>query len=100
MTADEPRVRVTTNLAFGLCLILLGTALMLDRLQLLDARELLARYWPVALMLFGAALVMQSFQRPGATSAAEEQPMHLGSIIVWTIIAVVVWNGFSAHNRG
>lgn len=30
MTADEPRVRVTTNLAFGICLILLGTALILD----------------------------------------------------------------------
>ena len=37
MTADEPRLRVTTNLAFGICLILLGTALMLDRLQLVDA---------------------------------------------------------------
>ena len=98
MTVDEPRVRVTTNLAFGLCLILLGTALMLDRLQLLDAREILSRYWPVALMLFGVALVLQSFQRPSATAAADEQP-RLGSIIVWTIVAVVIWNGFSAHNE-
>jgi len=99
MTVDEPRVRVTTNLAFGICLILLGTTLVLDRMQLLDAREILGRYWPVALMLFGAALVMQSFQRPDATSAADEQPMGVGSIIVWTIIAVVMWNGFSAHNQ-
>jgi hypothetical protein len=98
MTADHPRVRVTTNLAFGLCLILVGTALMLDRLQLLDAREILSRYWPVALMLFGATLVAQSFQQPDPASTVAEQPMHLGSIIVWTIVAVVAWNAYSAHN--
>ena len=69
MTADEPRLRVTTNLAFGICLILLGTALMLDRLQLVDASQIL-RFWPVGLVLFGAALVIQSFQRVDATSAA------------------------------
>ena len=50
MTADEPRLRVTTNLAFGICLILLGTALMLDRLQLVDASQIL-RFWPVGLVL-------------------------------------------------
>jgi hypothetical protein len=99
MTADQPRVTVTSNLAFGICLILLGTVLVLDRLQMLDAREILSRYWPVALMLFGAALVMQSFQRPGATPAAAEQPIGLGGIIIWTIVAVVVWNGFTAHNE-
>ena len=69
MTADEPRFRVTMNLAFGICLILVGTALMLDRLQLVDAAQIL-RFWPVALMLFGVVLVIQSFQRVDATSAA------------------------------
>lgn len=94
MTADEPRLRVTTNAAFGVCLILLGTTLMLDRLQILDAQQVLSRFWPIALVLFGAALVIQSFQRPGESPAGREQ-MRLGPIIVWTIVAVFLWNGFS-----
>ncbi len=39
MTVDQPRLRVNTNTAFGICLVLLGTTLMLDRLQLLDAQQ-------------------------------------------------------------
>ena len=96
MTADEPRLRVTTNLAFGICLILLGTALMLDRLQLVDASQIL-RFWPVALVLFGAALVIQSFQRVDATSAARPQPSYGGHIFVWIIVALVMSQVF---NRG
>src|SRR5829696_5146724 len=95
MTADEPRLRVNTNTAFGICLVLLGTTLMLDRLQLLDAQQVLSRFWPIAIMLVGASLVMQSLQRPGASSAAE-QPLRLGHVIAWTFVAVVMWNGFYA----
>ena len=40
MTADAPRLRVTTNLALGICLILFGTVLILDRMQLVDASQL------------------------------------------------------------
>lgn len=89
MTADEPRVRVTTNLAFGICLILLGTALILDRLQLVPASQLL-RFWPVGLVLVGAALVIQSFQRVDATSAARLQPSYGGHIFAWVIVALVM----------
>jgi hypothetical protein len=94
MTVDEPRMRVTTNLAFGICLILLGTALMLDRLQLLDAAQIL-RYWPVALVLVGAALVIQSFQRVDANSAVRPEPSYGGHIFVWVIVAVVMSQAFS-----
>jgi hypothetical protein len=96
MAADEPRVRVTTNLAFGICLILLGTTLVLDRLQLVEARQVL-RFWPVALVLVGAALVAQSFQRPDTTTGAKREDMALGTVIFWVLISVFVWNGFASN---
>jgi len=95
MTADEPRVRVTTNLAFGICLILLGTTLILDRLQLVPAAQLL-RFWPIALVLVGGALVIQSFQRPSTTTPAPNEDLRLGQIIAFVFFIIFVWNGFSA----
>ena len=86
MTADEPRLRVTTNLAFGICLILLGTALILDRLQLVPASQIL-RFWPVALVLFGAALVIQSFQRVDPAQARSRQGFDGGHIFALIIFA-------------
>lgn len=93
MTADEPRVRVNTNLAFGICLILLGAVLILDRLQLANAGELLMRYWPVALMLFGAALVIQSFQRVEPVEA--RQNFNAGNIFALVIFSILISQAFS-----
>ena len=79
--------RVTTNLAFGICLILLGTVLILDRLQLVDASQIL-RYWPVALVLFGVALVIQSFQRADAAHGRDRDRISTSAhVIVWVIFA-------------
>lgn len=93
MTAAEPRVRVTTNLALGICLILLGTVLILDRLGLMPASQLL-RFWPIGLVLFGIAMVVQSFQRVDPTSAPREHD-GLGHALIWVIFSIVVWTGFS-----
>jgi predicted membrane protein len=103
MTADQPRVRVTTNLAFGICLILLGTVLILDRLQLVQARELL-RFWPVALVLIGLALVVQSFQRPDPATGAKREELGFGQVMFWVLIWTFAWtamssNGFSGLSR-
>ena len=95
MTVDEPRVRVTTNLALGICLILLGTVLILDRLGIVPASQLL-RYWPIGLVLFGVAMVIQSFQRGDAAQPARpHDSVNLGHVIIWVIIATFAWNGFS-----
>ena len=94
MTAAEPRVRVTTNLALGICLILLGTVLILDRLGLMPASQLL-RFWPIGLVLFGIAMVIQSFQRVDGISAAPREHDGLGHALIWVIVSVVLWNGFS-----
>ena len=96
MTVDQPRLRVTTNLAFGICLILLGTVLILDRLQLVQAREVL-RFWPIALVLIGVALVAQSFQRPDDTTGARREELSLGTLMFWVLFSVFVWNGFSLN---
>ena len=82
MTAAEPRVRVTTNLALGICLILLGTVLILDRVGLLPAIQLL-RFWPIGLVLFGLAMVIQSFQRVDTTTSAPREHDGLGHALVW-----------------
>lgn len=91
MTADEPRVRVTTNLAFGICLILLGSVLILDRLQLVPASQLL-RFWPIGLMLFGATLVIQSFQRVDPAAAPQRDGARLGPLLTFVIFSVVAVN--------
>lgn len=89
MTADEPRVRVTTNLAFGICLILLGSVLILDRLQLVEAIQFL-RFWPIALVLFGAALVIQSFQRSEPAEAHSREGINGGHIFALVIFSIVM----------
>ena len=95
MTVDAPRLRVTTNLAFGICLILFGTVLILDRMQLVDASQML-RFWPIGLVLIGAALVIQSFQRVDTAQPAQpHESVNLGHVIIWVIIATFAWNGFS-----
>jgi predicted membrane protein len=91
MTADEPRVRVTTNLAFGICLILLGSVLILDRLQLVAASQLL-QFWPLGLVLFGIALVIQSFQRVDTTAAPQREGARLGPVIGFVILAAFIFN--------
>jgi hypothetical protein len=92
MTADQPRITVTTNLAFGICLIVIGAALILDRLRLIDAGQIL-QYWPAGLVLFGAALVIQSFQRDTTPSA--RQNVRPGHIFTFVILAVLLSQGLT-----
>ena len=68
MPVDGMRLRVTPNLAYGICLVLLGWTLILDRLQIVEAGQIL-RYWPVGLVLLGVTLVIQSLQRADEISA-------------------------------
>jgi len=57
-TRSEPppkglRSRIDGAVPFGLALIVLGVLLALDNLELVDASELLAGWWPVAVLLVG-----------------------------------------------
>src|SRR6186997_540903 len=73
MTVDETRPRVTPNLAYGICLVLLGGTLILDRMQLVDARQIL-QFWPLALVLVGA----------------EGQSFNLGPAIALAVVGLVM----------
>jgi hypothetical protein len=92
MTLDEPRFRVTPNLAYGICLVALGGTLILDRMQLVEASQIL-RFWPLALVLLGATLVIQSFQP--ADSARHDQSFNAGHVFVWVVVAVLASQVFA-----
>ena len=47
------------QIAVGLCIVLLGTFLVLDRLGVLSAQYTL-RYWPVGLILIGLSVILQA----------------------------------------
>lgn len=59
--ASETHPIFTPNLIVGLSVTAVGVVLALDQLQMADARQLF-RYWPVAVILFGASMVVQSLQ--------------------------------------
>lgn len=53
----DSRLNLTPQFVMGVCLILLGALLTLDRLQLVDA-EVSLRYWPVVLIALGSWIVI------------------------------------------
>jgi hypothetical protein len=57
MSLDAPQ------LAMGICILTIGAALMLDRLGIVPAAQIL-RLWPVGIILIGAAMVAQSLWPP------------------------------------
>jgi hypothetical protein len=57
MTAFKP-THTTPQLVLGLLIILLGVLFTLDRLDFMDARDLL-RFWPILLVIYGASRLLQ-----------------------------------------
>jgi hypothetical protein len=89
MSADETRLRVTPNLAYGICLVVIGTALILDRLELVEAARIL-RYWPVGLVLIGLTLVIQSLQRANPNGPARSEDSFNAGHLVFLVIAGLI----------
>ena len=93
MPVDGMRLRVTPNLAYGICLVFLGWTLILDRLRIVEAGQIL-RYWPVGLILVGVALVIQSFQRADDAPARPQQNLDAGHLVFWVAVALVASQAF------
>ena len=54
----DTRYNVTPQFVVGICLVLFGTLLTLDRMELIDASTSL-QLWPVILIAFGAWKVIE-----------------------------------------
>ena len=54
----DSRLNLTPQFIIGVCFILFGVLLTLDRLQIADAGTTL-RYWPIALIAFGGWIVAE-----------------------------------------
>lgn len=81
----DDRMTFTPNLVVGLGIMLLGILLILDRLGLVEAREVL-RFWPVLLVIFGASVVMQALR-----ANADHPPRDSeGSIVSVPLVALLV----------
>jgi hypothetical protein len=59
----------THHVAIGLCILLLGVLLILDRLGIVGA-EYTLRYWPIGLVIIGASVILQAFRGEPTTNAS------------------------------
>lgn len=59
----------THHVAIGLCILLLGVLLILDRLGIVGAQYTL-RYWPVGLVIIGGSVILQAFRGEPTTNAS------------------------------
>jgi predicted membrane protein len=83
MSSD--RVTFAPNAVVGLGLALMGVALLLDRAGILDAGQMLT-YWPVLLILFGAAVMWQAIQGSDAAANGKRPRPIIGPGLVLILV--------------
>jgi hypothetical protein len=91
--ASDSRPVVTPNLIVGLLVTCVGVALALDQLQLVDAR-LLFRFWPVAVILFGASMVLNSLQGGDYIEPGRRPRPGAGRVFLLLLIMIAVTQSF------
>ena len=72
------------QIAVGLCILLLGVFLVLDRLDIVPASQTL-RYWPIGLIILGLSVIIQ---------AARGQTGQMRSTVPWGAIFLLLIAGF------
>jgi predicted membrane protein len=92
--STDTRLNLTPQFVMGVCLILFGALLTLDRLNLVDAAQSL-RYWPIVLIALGAWIVIER----GATgrSFPGYVMLAIGSLLLLNaagLVRVRVWDLF------
>ena len=86
----------TPNVVTGFALAFLGVALLLDRLLVVDAWEVL-KYWPVLLILFGLSIALQAVQGPLPADMKPEANVISAPLVLVVIIFALL--GTSASRR-
>ena len=79
------------NVVVGFCIMMLGFLLILDKLGMVDAARAL-QFWPAALILFGAALILQALR--GADAAEGGGRFPVGAVIWLVLLGVFFTNVF------
>ena len=90
----DTRPNLTPQFVFGVCLILFGIVLTLDRLQVLDAAVSL-RFWPVVLIALGGWMVIE--RRAPGRSVPGYALIGIGALLLLDAMGVVrvrVWELF------
>jgi hypothetical protein len=85
--ATDTRMNYAPNLALGICITVIGIALTLDKLRILEAERIL-RFWPVGLILFGAGVVAQSFW-PGAGQPGADGKRKASGTPLFVLVVIV-----------
>jgi Cell wall-active antibiotics response 4TMS YvqF/Domain of unknown function (DUF5668) len=86
----------TPNVVTGFGLAFLGVALLLDRLLVVDAWEVL-KYWPLLLILFGLSIAVQAVQGPLPPDMKPEANVISAPLVLVVIIFALL--GTSASRR-
>lgn len=96
--SNDPGPRTfAPNIVLGLAIIGLGMALLLDRLGVLNARDLL-EYWPLLLVLFGASVVWQAWH--GRADGVQRPIVSPGLVLLLVIVGVFASRaGFRTTNQ-
>ena len=89
------RTGFTPNLVVGIAITAAGGVLLLDRLQLMEARDAL-RFWPVLLILFGASVISQALSGglPAAAESRQRPIIGPGLVILVVFASLMLANGW------
>ena len=110
--STDTRLNVTPQLVVGVCLVVFGVLLTLDRMQLIDAAVSL-RFWPLVLVALGAWIVAE--RRPSGRAFPGYVMMAVGGLLLlnsfglarvrfwelfWPAIIVLVGARLIMHSPG
>jgi hypothetical protein len=84
-------IRFTPNLVVGLTVTAAGAALLLDTLDVINARDLL-RFWPAVLVLFGLSIIVQALQ--GGPAGAAQRPIITPGFVILLVLAGLFLSNF------
>ena len=85
---NQPRASFTPHLVVGVGLIFLGVVLVLDRLGIVEVAKSL-EYWPVGLILLGAAIVAQAMRGGSAVPSDARGQFPIGPAILLLVFVLV-----------
>jgi hypothetical protein len=90
MSTERRAFSDAPHLMVGVALILLGLVFALERMGVVEARALL-QFWPVLLILFGAALIVQALWGDPDASLRRRHDALGGFWVLLVIVALFSW---------